>query len=80
MGIDEQVCPVCGQPVATVVRRHKTLGAWVPVWSPGPCRNHECAAYVDTAVAAEEATAETPRAGETGGTGGTSGVHTQERA
>ncbi|MFM9591714.1 hypothetical protein ACKI1J_04210 [Streptomyces scabiei] len=77
MGIDEQVCPVCGQPVATVVRRHKTLGAWVPVWSPGPCRNHECAAYVDAAVAAEEATAETPRAGETGGT---SGVHTQERA
>ncbi|MDX3283168.1 hypothetical protein, partial [Streptomyces scabiei] len=68
MGIDEQVCPVCGQPVATVVRRHKTLGAWVPVWSPGPCRNHECAAYVDAAVEAEEAeeaAAEKPRAGGT---------------
>ncbi len=80
MGIDEQVCPVCGQPVATVVRRHKTLGAWVPVWSPGPCRNHECAAYVDAAVEAEEAeeaATEKPRAG---GTGGTSGVPTQERA
>ncbi|WP_193242119.1 hypothetical protein [Streptomyces phaeolivaceus] len=62
MGIDEQVCPVCGQPVATVVRRHKTLGTWVPVWSPGPCRNHECAAYVDPAVEAEEAAAEKPRA------------------
>ncbi|MEH0636285.1 hypothetical protein QBA35_23630 [Streptomyces bottropensis] len=62
MGIDEHVCPVCGQPVATVVRRHKTLGAWVPVWSPGPCRNHECAAYVDEAVEAEDAAAEKPRA------------------
>ena len=30
----------------TVVKRHKTLGAWVPVWVPGPCRNPECAAYV----------------------------------
>ncbi|MDX2526088.1 hypothetical protein ACSCB1_15620 [Streptomyces europaeiscabiei] len=62
MGIDEHVCPVCGQPVATVVRRHKTLGAWVPVWSPGPCRNHECAAYVDEAVEAAEAAAKKPRA------------------
>ncbi|GGW87056.1 hypothetical protein GCM10010297_05040 [Streptomyces malachitofuscus] len=25
-----------------VVRRHKTLGAWVPVWVQGPCRNREC--------------------------------------
>ncbi|WP_302184978.1 hypothetical protein [Streptomyces sp. AC495_CC817] len=62
MGIDEHVCPVCGQPVATVVRRHKTLGAWVPVWGPGPCRNPECAAYVDEAVEAAEAAAEKPRA------------------
>lgn len=29
----------------TVVKRHKTLGAWVPVWVPGPCRNPECEAY-----------------------------------
>ncbi|WNZ14852.1 hypothetical protein [Streptomyces sp. 11x1] len=62
MGIDEHVCPVCGQPVATVVRRHKTLGAWVPVWGPGPCRNHECTVYVDEAVEAAEAAAEKPRA------------------
>jgi hypothetical protein len=31
--------------VETVVRRHKTLGAWVPRWVPGPCRNPGCAAY-----------------------------------
>ncbi|MEU9206689.1 hypothetical protein AB0D27_01710 [Streptomyces sp. NPDC048415] len=49
MGTDEHVCPVCGQPVATVVRRHKTLGAWVPVWGPGPCRNPKCEAYADEA-------------------------------
>lgn len=29
----------------TVVRRHKTLGAWVPLWVAGPCRNPECGAY-----------------------------------
>ncbi|MFE2068380.1 hypothetical protein ACFXDH_39435 [Streptomyces sp. NPDC059467] len=40
-----QTCPVCGQPVESVVRRHKTLGAWVPVWGPGPCRNTDCAEY-----------------------------------
>lgn len=62
MGIDKNACPVCGQPVATVVRRHKTLGAWVPVWGPGPCRNHKCAAYVDVAVEAAESAAEKPRA------------------
>ncbi|MET8245708.1 hypothetical protein ABZV31_15570 [Streptomyces sp. NPDC005202] len=45
MGSEEHVCPVCGQPVETVIRRHKTLGAWVPVWVPGPCRNPECEAY-----------------------------------
>ncbi|MFD8218830.1 hypothetical protein ACFV2U_35315 [Streptomyces sp. NPDC059697] len=46
MGTDEHVCPACRQPVTTVVRRHKTLGAFVPVWGPGPCRNPECEAYV----------------------------------
>ncbi|HSX99894.1 MAG TPA: hypothetical protein VLG91_21300 [Streptomyces sp.] len=77
MGSDENVCPVCGQPVATVVRRHKTLGAWVPVWSPGPCRNHECAVYVDEAVEAEEAAADKPRAvaRRTHGSHGTHGGH-----
>ncbi|MGC0329583.1 hypothetical protein RKD23_002573 [Streptomyces sp. SAI-170] len=45
MDSEEPVCPVCGQPVETVVRRHKTLGAWVPKWEPGPCRNPECEAY-----------------------------------
>lgn len=46
MGREEQVCPWCGQPVATVVRRHKTLGVFVPVWRPGPCRNPRCPASV----------------------------------
>ncbi|MEU0966659.1 hypothetical protein ABZ357_15040 [Streptomyces sp. NPDC005917] len=45
MDSQDQVCPVCGQPVVSVVRRHKTLGAWVPVWGPGPCRNPHCAEY-----------------------------------
>lgn len=42
MDSEQPVCPVCGQPVETVVRRHKTLGAWVPVWTHGPCRNPRC--------------------------------------
>ncbi|MGW7818410.1 hypothetical protein ACWGLF_09810 [Streptomyces puniciscabiei] len=45
MDSEGHVCPVCGQPVDTVVGRRKTLGAWVPVWGPGPCRNPGCAAY-----------------------------------
>jgi len=32
--------------VETVVRRYKTLGAWVPRWVAGPCRNPECEAHV----------------------------------
>ncbi|MGW4085637.1 hypothetical protein ACWEGS_21695 [Streptomyces sp. NPDC004822] len=45
MGSEEHVCPSCGQPVETVVRRRKTLGAWVPTWVAGPCRNPDCAAH-----------------------------------
>lgn len=45
MGSKEYVCPVCGQPVEAVVRRHKTLGVFVPLWRPGPCRNPDCRAY-----------------------------------
>ncbi|MEV5545284.1 hypothetical protein AB0L35_03970 [Streptomyces sp. NPDC052309] len=48
------VCPVCGQPVETVVRRHKTLGAWVPVWVPGPCRNPDCEACSEEGVQAAQ--------------------------
>ncbi|MES4888837.1 hypothetical protein [Streptomyces sp. NPDC096012] len=55
MDREESVCPVCGQRVETVVRRHKTLGAWVPVWGPGPCRNPDCAAGPGTAAAAPPA-------------------------
>ncbi|MFI8072566.1 hypothetical protein ACIF85_27805 [Streptomyces sp. NPDC086033] len=54
MDSDEHVCPVCGQPVQTVVRRHKTLGAWVPVWVGGPCHNPECEANADRVTAPGE--------------------------
>ncbi|MFF5536329.1 hypothetical protein ACFY71_28255 [Streptomyces cinerochromogenes] len=53
MDREEHVCRVCGQPVETVVKRHKTLGAWVPVWVPGPCRNPDCSAYVEPGRAAD---------------------------
>ncbi|CAL9567982.1 hypothetical protein SUDANB108_04805 [Streptomyces sp. enrichment culture] len=62
MGSDEHVCPTCGQPVETVVRRHKTLGTWVPRWVAGPCRNPECGAY-DDAEGAESGRAEGARPG-----------------
>lgn len=42
---EEYVCPVCGQPVGTVIHRQKILGAFVPVWGFGPCRNPDCPAY-----------------------------------
>ncbi|WP_329220947.1 hypothetical protein OG352_28980 [Streptomyces sp. NBC_01485] len=47
MDREQRVCPDCGQPVQSVIRRHKTLGAWVPRWVPGPCHNPECEAYVE---------------------------------
>ncbi|AEY91631.1 hypothetical protein SHJG_6364 [Streptomyces hygroscopicus subsp. jinggangensis 5008] len=50
MDSEEHACPVCGQPVETIVKRHKTLGAWVPVWGPGPCRDPDCAAYGETGL------------------------------
>ncbi|MFG2682842.1 hypothetical protein [Streptomyces sp. NPDC048392] len=58
MDSDTYVCPVCGQPVEAVVRRHKTLGAWVPAWVPGPCRNPECGAGPEKSTLAAEAEAE----------------------
>ncbi|QIP82720.1 hypothetical protein GLX30_12530 [Streptomyces sp. Tu 2975] len=42
----KQVCAACGQPVESVVKRHKTLGTYVPLWEPGPCRNPDCPLYV----------------------------------
>ncbi|MFD5591830.1 hypothetical protein [Streptomyces griseorubiginosus] len=60
MGTGERVCPVCGQPVETVVRRHKTLGAWVPVWTGGPCHNPECPARADQAADRGEGRGESP--------------------
>nr|WP_307661204.1 hypothetical protein [Streptomyces sp. V1I1] len=38
----EPRCPACGEPVGTVIKRRKTLGAFVPVWEPGPCRSPGC--------------------------------------
>ena len=52
MDREGHVCPACGQPVDTAVRRHKTLGAWVPVWVAGPCHNPNCDAYVEESGAA----------------------------
>lgn len=53
MASDEYVCPVCGHPVDQVVHRHKTLGVFVPLWRPGPCKNRECQAYETEEAEAE---------------------------
>ncbi|WP_411101941.1 hypothetical protein [Streptomyces sp. cmx-4-9] len=44
-GHGQQTCPACGGAVDTVVRRHKSLGVFVPEWVPGPCRDRECLRY-----------------------------------
>lgn len=42
------VCSVCKQPLEmTIKKRHKTLGIFVPVWGPGPCRNPDCPEYLE---------------------------------
>ncbi|MFC7304895.1 hypothetical protein ACFQVC_11775 [Streptomyces monticola] len=48
------VCPVCKQPVETVIKRRKVLGAYVPTWGPGPCRHADCSARVDEDTAKGE--------------------------
>lgn len=45
-GVDSFVCPECKQPVTAEVKRHKTLGVYVPVWGPGACHNAKCSEYV----------------------------------
>lgn len=46
-GRAEHVCPMCKQPVETVVKRRKVLGAYVPSWVPGPCHQEDCSARAD---------------------------------
>lgn len=45
-----QHCPVCGSPVGMTVKRHKTLGTFVPRWVPGPCSNPDCAGTAASAA------------------------------
>ncbi|WP_327719335.1 hypothetical protein OG381_31000 [Streptomyces sp. NBC_00490] len=54
MDSERNACPACGQSVETVVKRHKTLGAWVPVWVAGPCRNPKCEAHVQEGTEPED--------------------------
>ncbi|MEU8762584.1 hypothetical protein [Streptomyces sp. NPDC048659] len=41
----ERRCAACGEPREVHARRHKVLGAWVPEWAVGPCRNPRCERY-----------------------------------
>ncbi len=60
MDREQRFCPACGQSVQSVVRRHKTLGAWVPRWVAGPCHNPKCEAYVEEGAPPPEQHARTP--------------------
>ncbi|MGV9554496.1 hypothetical protein [Streptomyces sp. NPDC003401] len=51
MDREKHVCPDCGQTVDTVVRRHKTLGTWVPRWVAGPCHNSDCGSFLEPGTA-----------------------------
>lgn len=42
------LCPVCKNRVDTIIKgRHKSLGAYVPVWGPGPCHSPDCSEHVE---------------------------------
>lgn len=56
-------CPACGEPVATEMRRHKTMGTFVPLWGPGPCHNRECAAYAGLEETPADGPADAPAVG-----------------
>ncbi|HCA85567.1 MAG TPA: hypothetical protein DEQ61_08755 [Streptomyces sp.] len=36
------VCPACKHPVTAELKRHRTMGIFVPIWKPGPCHNPSC--------------------------------------
>ncbi|MET8749533.1 hypothetical protein ACFXPI_36350 [Streptomyces sp. NPDC059104] len=44
-GHEQLTCQACGHAVDTLLRRRKSLGIFVPEWSPGPCRNPDCTRY-----------------------------------
>ncbi|GAA0473079.1 hypothetical protein GCM10009544_38880 [Streptomyces stramineus] len=42
----QRLCPVCEQPLTMTIKgRRKTFGIFVPVWTPGRCRNPDCSEY-----------------------------------
>ncbi|MBT2511419.1 hypothetical protein J7I98_37565 [Streptomyces sp. ISL-98] len=55
----QHVCPACGQPVDTALKRRKILGVWAPVWEPQPCRNPDCVRYVEERADESDKDAET---------------------
>ncbi|MEU8519255.1 hypothetical protein [Streptomyces sp. NBC_01216] len=67
------VCPACGSTLGVVARRHKVLGAWVPIWGARPCQNPDCELYEgatagrDGRAVTENPAAPGPEAGEPGG-------------
>ena len=69
----EAVCPVCGHPLGTIVKRYKTLGTFVPRWIPAPCGNPDCGKH---------AAAGTPpaQAGREGVARGPAGAHRADTA
>jgi hypothetical protein len=36
------LCSACGQLLAEEITRYKTMGIFVPLWKPAPCRNSDC--------------------------------------
>lgn len=57
-----------------VVRRHKTLGAWVPVWVRGPCRNPKCEVHVAREPGGTGRAEDARRATGPAGSGGSEGA------
>ncbi|MFD5163253.1 hypothetical protein ACFWMJ_35250 [Streptomyces hawaiiensis] len=84
MGVDEQrkatappgyVCRSCKEPVVAVVKRHKTIGVFVPVWTTGPCQNPQCLKYMPE----QEPINPTPRGTRVHPTGWESGFANESR-
>lgn len=43
--VEAHTCPTCKKAVPLTIRRHKSLGVYVPSWVPGACQNRECPDY-----------------------------------
>ncbi|GAA1709842.1 hypothetical protein GCM10009680_58530 [Streptomyces yatensis] len=48
-----RMCPACHYPLTAKMTRHKTMGIFVPLWTPGTCHNPTCPKHAQAQAQAQ---------------------------